>query len=460
MKIDRKITQSLFDLAKSILKNRNNTEIEPIWPPRYGKIPDDVKCSEVEHGFILIKSKEDYSHYRNCLGLLRGEDSLNYISSSELDKELWHFYCEIYCDPPAFVKDSDIKVAVNLLLDRLNKPLIEYEVLISLEKHLRLNGRSIELAGVKFVEMNDADLLAWGIPKDISLFHQKFYEIVAGHAVALMLEQCHGSDKAVENAKIKLNTALNVLRVTLLMDHNPRIVDWRIHDNQMLFGADEQYAVRIKGAVSSASISFQSGFRSWEFIVDDVYTRQIKESKQIIDSLFLSINANNKIYERMRRALDWIGGSVIRERLDDKIVDICTALETLLATKQDRRKGEAIALRMMLLYSRLNKSFFDPMKLLEIYEKRSDIVHGSERDICLDSDYRVSQWIALDVLMNVFSYINKYEITRHSDFFQDLESDFVLIEKSVDLWKSHPNYKGIVETASDMVKRRFLRNAA
>jgi hypothetical protein len=460
MKIDHKIKQSLFDLAKSILRNRNSTEVEPIWPPRYGKIPDDVNRSDVEHGFILIKSKEDYSHYRHCLGLLRGEDSLNYISSSELDKELWHFYCELYCDPTSFVNDSSIKAALNSLLDRLNKPLIEYEVLISLEKHLRLNGRSIELAGVKFVEMNDAEILAWGISKDSTLFHQKFYEIVAGHAVALILEQCHGTDKAVENAKIKLNTALNVLRVTLLLDHDPRIVDWRIHDNQMLFGADEQYAVREKGDSSSASIGFQSGFRSWEFIVDDVYSRQITESKQIVDSLFIPINAQNKIYERMRRALEWIGGSVIRERLDDKIVDICTALETLLATKQDRRKGEAIALRMMLLYSRLNKSFFDPMKLLEIYEKRSDIVHGSERDICLDSDYKVSQWMALDVLTNVLAYINKYEITQHSDFFKDLESDFVLIEKSVDLWKSHPNYKGIVETASEMVKRRFLRDAS
>jgi hypothetical protein len=249
-----------------------------------------------------------------------------------------------------------------------------------------------------------------------------------------------------------------MLRVSLLMNHDPRIVSWRIHDEQLLFRAGEEIAIREKGGSSVASLNFHSGFRSWEFPIDDVYLNQITESNKVIDFLFIPANAQSHIYGRIRRALEWIGGSVTRERLDDKIIDICTALETLLATKQDGRKGEAIALRMMLLYSHLKKPFFDPVKLLDIYEKRSDIVHGSERDICLDSDYKLGQWIAVDVLKNVLAYINQHTITQHADFFKDLESDFTLIEKSVDFWKPYPKYhKDIAEAASEMLKSRFQR---
>ncbi len=57
------------------------------------------------------------------------------------------------------------------------------------------------------------------------------------------------------------------------------------------------------------------------------------------------------------RALEWIGESIKRESLDDKIVDICTALETWLVIKSDQIKGEAIAMRMMLLQTQLDKVF-------------------------------------------------------------------------------------------------------
>jgi hypothetical protein len=306
--------------------------------------------------------------------------------------------------------------------------------------------------------MAEADIVNWGIDKSLSPAHQHFHDSIIGNAVASIYEQCYDPDKAIENASIKLNTALNVLRSALLMDHDPRIVGWRIHDVQMLFHAGEQYAVREKDSLKPVYLSFRLGFRNVQFIIDDVYLSQIAASKQIIDSLFIPTNDQSKIYRRMRRALDWIGGSIIRERLDDKIVDICTALETLLATKQDHRKGEAIALRMMLLYAHLKKPFFDPVKVLDLYEKRSDIVHGSERDICLDSDYNLGQWIALDVLKNILTYINDRKITQHSDFFTDLESDFTLIDKSVDFWKPYPKYhKGIVEAASEMLKNRFQR---
>ena len=451
MKISINTRQCLFDLAKSILDNKNRSRGEWGWPFRLGKIPEDVRCTELEGG-SLITSGEEYAHYRKCLTLLGTEALLKDISVQELDKELWHFFCEVFCDPNAFRNNSGIQNAVNGLLKRLNKPVIQYEVLIPLEKHLQLNGHIIELAGVKFIRMTEADVVGWGIDKDKSPVHERFCDAAIGNTVALMCEQCHGSDKAIENAREKLTAALNALRVALLIDHDPHLVGWRILDEQMLFNAGEELAIREKGGSTPVSIGFYAGFRSFQFIIDDVFSNQIAQSKQVIDCLFMPGVAQSRIQRRIFRALQWIGGSITRERLDDKIIDICTALETLLATKNDKKKGEAIVLRMMLLYSLLNKPFFDPVKLLEIYEKRSDIVHGSDRDICLDSDYKLGQWIAVDVLNNVLTYIRKHKITQHADFFKELETDPVLIEKMVDFWKRYPtHYKKIIKAAEEII---------
>jgi len=372
-----------------------------------------------------------------------------------LDKELWHFYCEIYCDSTRFKNDSEIKTVVNDLLKRLDKPLIEYEVLIPLEKHLQLSGHAIELAGVRFLQMSDDDIRRWGIDKNLSVLHEQFCDAIVGNVIALTHEQCHGFDKAVDCARKKLNTALDMLRVALLIDHEPRIVSWRIWDEQMLFHADQGYAVREKLHPSKAHFGFESQFSNWQLVINDTYMMQIDESKHLLDLLFRSPYAQSKIYSRLRRALEWIGGSVTRERSDDKIVDICTALETLLSTKDEGRKGEAIVLRMMLLYSRLKVPFFDPVKLFELYIKRSNIVHGSERDICLDSEYKSAQWIATDVFQKVFTYIQSHNITQHSDFITELESDREMIENSANFWQGTRYHKDISTFASTILIKRF-----
>jgi hypothetical protein len=263
---------------------------------------------------------------------------------------------------------------------------------------------------------------------------------------------------AVDNARDKLNTALNALRVALIIDHVPRIVGWRIWDEQMLFHSGLESAVREKNNPSSASIGFNSKFRSWQFKLDDTYEKQINESKRVLDCLFLSPNAQTKLYRRIVRALDWIGSSATRERLDDKIVDICTALEALLAQQHDVKKGEAIALRMMLLYTLLKLPSFDPVQLFEIYEKRSRIVHGSDRDISSDAEYRSAQWIATDVLTKMLAYIQIHNITQHSAFIDSLESDRALLEKLVEFWKPTPYYGSISLFAKNVIENRY-RNA-
>ena len=79
------------------------------------------------------------------------------------------------------------------------------------------------------------------------------------------------------------------------------------------------------------------------------------------------------IQRRLLRAVRWISGSVVHEDHDHKLVDLCTALEIMLLPDQHgRSKGAPIALRYNLL-----GGFLNPGALLEFYERRNDIVHGS-----------------------------------------------------------------------------------
>ena len=454
LKLEDEIKAALNDLAKAILKNIDNTIVEPAWPPRYGQIPADIKCGDsVRQTGLLIKTSEEMSHYHYCLALLTA--SFKDMDHSALDNELWRFYCTVYCAPERFTHEKEVKSLIAALPARLVKPANDYEVFIILEKHLELKGHVIDLAGARFTEMSEQTLLDWRIDQAASVMHKQFHDMVVGKPVAFVRERAYGPKKALEAARSKVNSALNALRVALLIDHTPRIVGWRIHDMELLFRPDEQYGIRQAGRPESATFGFSMGFRNVQFSIDSTYSNQIAQSATILDVLFTQPNLQSRLYGRLRLALECIGGSVTKERNDDKIVDICTAFETLLVPEREGRKGEAIALRMMLLYAHLKLPTFDPVKLLEIYLKRSRIVHGSDRDICTDYDYKSAQWMATDVLTKALAYVQFHNITRHSAFIDALESNRKLIERSVEFWKETPYYKAISESAAGVIAKRF-----
>ena len=175
--------------------------------------------------------------------------------------------------------------------------------------------------------------------------------------------------------------------------------------------------------------------------MDNVISQQIDESKKLTECLFCDTEISGPIRDTFIRAMEWIGDSITREHPDSKIVDLCTALETLLATEQDKKKGELIALRMTLLCALLGQLFFSPSQLLEIYIKRSKIVHGSQRDICTDTDYVTARRIALDVFQKCLTFVKNNKITRHSKFIKKIEDDKTLVKKAVEMWKVwHPLY--------------------
>lgn len=138
-----------------------------------------------------------------------------------------------------------------------------------------------------------------------------------------------------------------------------------------------------------------------------------------------------RLRERLLRALEWIGTSVTREHYDDKVVDLCTALECLLTGKDDPKKGEAISLRTMLLAMKLDQNFPHPRLLYRLYGLRSDVVHGSARGVCGRSDYNSLRFIALDVLLKVLELGQKTDtVTSISGVIQIIEDEQIMASAS------------------------------
>ena len=94
-------------------------------------------------------------------------------------------------------------------------------------------------------------------------------------------------------------------------------------------------------------------------------------------------------------------GDITREYRDHQVVDLCTALEAVLTTLDDGRKGEAIALRSMLLAVALNKPLTDPQEVYSLYELRSRIVHGADLSVSGENDYIKLRSLAEQVLLGV-----------------------------------------------------------
>ena len=127
------------------------------------------------------------------------------------------------------------------------------------------------------------------------------------------------------------------------------------------------------------------------------------------------------IQELIERTLHWIGLSISELDDDIKISYLCTALETLLTTKDDALKGGRIAYRGYLLGQEVaSEDYYMPQRVLRVYELRSTIVHGSDIGIATEKDY----WLMLDytqaTLQNFIQVVAEHKLTKPTKIFAKL----------------------------------------
>ncbi|GAH72434.1 unnamed protein product, partial [marine sediment metagenome] len=110
------------------------------------------------------------------------------------------------------------------------------------------------------------------------------------------------------------------------------------------------------------------------------------------------------------------------------IIFLSTALESILASISDSKKGETIAYRMLLLNTFIEESFTHPSRVLYVYELRSKVIHGSDLYASSKKDYSTMKHVAIETVENASLAIQKMGIRRKNEFHRQLESD----KKTVD----------------------------
>lgn len=394
----------------------------------------------------LLLTDEDYFAYHGALALLSKEPELEHLAASDIDTQLWNWVCELFVNKAEFRTERECKQAVGELLKKLTKPWQEYEVLVTID-HLTLRVRKLEVAGVYFHHLTAKAAAEWGLTGSSPM--DELLEDVVGRCVAFTKVKAGSEQRATEKACLKVEDALDTLRAALTTS-----IRVRFSPQDLPFKRGQQLAVKPVTRNEVTSLRWERTHAPGTVQMTRRMAEPARKHLALINRFLDDQTIPEKLQSRVQRALRWIGQSIIKESADDRVVSLCTALETLLTTRNDGRKGEAIALRTMLLGEALQEGFLNPAMVYGLYEIRSEIIHGSAVRVGTDRHSDQLLWLANEMTTYFVRLVTENpSITRHSKLIAFLQEEHRLraalkwLESSTD-----PNVKKIAAFASELLE--------
>ncbi|MGC4108221.1 MAG: HEPN domain-containing protein [Thermomicrobiales bacterium] len=235
-------------------------------------------------------------------------------------------------------------------------------------------------------------------------------DIPDGSTLALVVVKANSFVQARRLGGYEIDDALSMLRCSTLK------FGVRVHDEQLLFARGAEIFVESDGEV------WRYGTRPRQRIGIEV----VDQFRDYVDTELEWMSEVNKyqggLRDQLVRSVHWIGSSIQRESHDDKIIDLCTAIECLLTTQQDVKKAEPICVRYMALSILAEDGCYHLDRIYDLYRGRSRVVHGSARLIGDEEGYRTLQTVAIDMLQQVLIVLKRdVTITRHSKLLRALD---------------------------------------
>lgn len=412
MKISMKTREALTKLGDRMLAEPDLDAV-PFSSIKAGRIPERMRDDAGESEWLTLDG-EDYWLYRNALVLLNEEPNLEHIAEQDIEPELWDFCCEAFVKRDEYRNHTKMASRVAELLAKLKKPWKDFEILAVIS-HLNVTADELVIGDVRLCPLTAQFVAEWGL-RDGPYLERMAAEIT-GKTAAVTREKAGSSQRAAERAKNKIDDALSTLRFAL-----SGAIRARIPDNQMLFRREELLAVKPVDGDTPPSTSWELGYRPMGVEVPIGLAETLREYLAPLEAV-TSGDISKRLASRIRRAIHWIGTSATRESHDDKVIDLCTALETLITTKDDKRKGQAIALRSMLLPTCLGGGFLDPTMAFRLYDVRSQIIHGSDVRISGDQHSGYLHALAIRVLSDVVRLLQTdSSLTKQSKIISHMES--------------------------------------
>ncbi len=334
--------------------------------------------------------------YQDCCHALAAEPELEHLvigrkKEREVEQPLWELVCDLFVNREKYKDSGRRNERLRVFVSEITVPHEDYEVIFNVD-HLSMDEGELAVGCVTFFRLDDQRALAWGVPEYL------LEGSVAGKTVGRVRVRAGSSKTAVPRAKEKIDSALSVLRVC----GAPMRL---IHDSQLQQRRGQHHAVKKLSRSDGCPLGgWERGLEPFDLELQgailDHFSEEMARLQPILDGAM-----PRALNDRLLRALEWVSASITRERDDDKVVDLCTALEALLTTQDDRRKGEALALRVLLVGMAAERGglLLHPLQVLHLYELRSKIVHGSARNVCEKRHYRLLRYVVLDAMQDVIT---------------------------------------------------------
>ena len=375
------------------------------WRNLCGWLPDSAAPEVFAENGLRFTGNERSLYYASYFEL-RKDQRTEHLEDGQLNDKLGRLVLKALEEKEQLRNEAALNNQVKEFLNEIIKPKEEYQVMFKVV-NLKAKVAETKFWDCLIATYNREQLVQWGLdperkyPVGVGTFEEQTVIVISGMGTNVT--------EVVKRARVDATRKLRILQNYLKEEF--------IHDKQLVFQLSREYGVK---RVTTGKIGW--GIDHKNAAIEYDYSDSLVERVGVANEDFGRIKKCPKnIQELIERTLHWIGLSISEIDDDIKISYLCTALETLLTTKDDGLKGGRIAYRGYLLGQEVaSEDYYMPQRVLRVYELRSTIVHGSDIGIATEKDY----WLMLDytqgTLQNFIQFVTEHKLTKPTKMFAKL----------------------------------------
>lgn len=408
-----KLRQELEKSLKAIISANDDAPLAAAdkWFQRTGVIPDELHTNESrekEWGVLTLLGP-DYHNFHKALELFEEDQESEFLSKAEHQDRMWFLFCEAYLNRNTLLDETMLKELVDIFLREVRRYERVYEVLIPIENFEILDG-TLPLWDFKLEKITRESLKAKGVDinnRTVGGFFKNLSE-----TTAMIISGKGTSPKHVcERARNKAILNLKIMQAYCSYSTT-------VNEQHLLFEMSEDAIVRDVASSTDVLTQWKARRKPYGFKFSHEQTwlaEKANAHRGVLEN-------HPKLISAFERALYWMGVSLDEGDPDRKVIALCSALESMLSTKDERMKGERIAFRYCLLCAVTQRRWVWPQDVLEIYNRRSVVVHGSGLDLATPRDASTLSLVMRDVLDCFVEATDKYKIVKPTALFKVLET--------------------------------------